>query len=229
MKHMSRIFIGSLLWAAVVLVAHGKVGVIRMTPGNLRSEREEFVFAVTSRPATNGVFFHVTITAKTGVVPPDSECELCFFRRTTNSKYTVPATPQTEVALKKGPHVWKAHFVASKELLNGPDTAFVFHVYYPEGPTADFYVFMLRDFIKKPVESKAAPQALESTPERSYALKAALLHVFARWDPNSQSDPFLPTWTPGGSRNAFIVSRDSRRPEHSGLGSTNRMSQNSKT
>jgi hypothetical protein len=53
--------------------------------------------------------------------------------------------------VKKGHHVWKAHFVASKELLSDPDTAFVFSIHYHDGPAADFYVLRLRDFIKREI------------------------------------------------------------------------------
>ncbi len=150
-KGMNKVWISALLWLAVVLSAHGASAVIPITPRSLDGYGEPFVFAVTSRPAKNGQSFHVTITAKTGGVPADSRVDLCFFRRTNNSKYTEPATPQTQVAVKKGHHVWKAHFVASKELLSDPDTAFVFSIHYHDGPAADFYVLRLRDFIKREI------------------------------------------------------------------------------
>ena len=111
-KGMNKVWISALLWLAVVLSAHGASALSPITPRSLDGYGEPFVFAVTSRPARNGQSFHVTITAKTGGVPADSRVDLCFFRRLgTNSEIHRTRDPQTQVAVKKAHHVWKAPLV----------------------------------------------------------------------------------------------------------------------
>ena len=108
----------------------------------------QFVFVVTNGPASNGLSFHVTIAAKKGEVPSDSEGHLCFARSTTNS-CSITRTPQTQVALKRGHRVWSADFAASNQFLRNADACFVFTVWDHRGPAADFYVLKLRDFISQ--------------------------------------------------------------------------------
>ena len=137
--------IATLLWLILVSSAHGRSSVIPVTPNRL--DAGQFVFAVSNRPASNGVLFYVTITAKNGDVPSQSEGHLrsCLF--STNSGSISPLTPEPRVKLKRGRRVWKANFVASNELLSKRETCFVFSVWDRGGFAQDFYVIKLRDFI----------------------------------------------------------------------------------
>lgn len=122
--------------------------VIPVTPKNL-DEVGQFEFVVTNSAVSNGLSFHVIITAKHGSVPADSKGYLCVAKLTENSKSIGPMTSEAQVALKAGKRTWIADFVASEQLLNNPDACFVFVILDQRGPSADFYVLKLRDFAKR--------------------------------------------------------------------------------
>ena len=136
----------------VAFPACGTSDVIPITPKN--PDGGEFVFAVTTRIASNGLSFRVTVTAKKGTVPQDySEAHLGLFKVTRTVTGTEGSIsylkPETRVALKRGRRVWKAGFVASNQLLSNPDTCFVFTVWDYRRYDASFYVLKLRDFTKQ--------------------------------------------------------------------------------
>ncbi len=135
----------ALFWAVVVSPACGKSTVFSVTPKNANGGGQ-FVFVVTNTAASNGLSFHVIITAKQGEVPADSKGYLCVAKLTESPKSIGPMTPETRVTLKTGKQAWSADFVASDQLLSDPDACFVFSVLDHRGPAADFYVLKLRDF-----------------------------------------------------------------------------------
>ena len=144
---MSRIFLTAFLWIVIVLSAQAKDAIIRVTASHLRANG--FVFAVTNVPLSNGVAFHITITASRGELPAVSDCKLYVATSPTKSYPIGSAVPGIRVAVKKARRVWKAQFVVSDELLTDAGTSFVFSVFDHEGPGADHYVVKLRDFTKQ--------------------------------------------------------------------------------
>jgi hypothetical protein len=137
-----------------ILSFYGKSTVQFVTPKTL--DQGEYVFSISTNSTQNGISFHVTITAKTGEIFPDSRSDLSVVTRQTESS---PGSIRTvkQVTLKKEAHTWTADFVATPELLKTPDICFVFIAYAHDVengktvqmPSADFYAVRLLNFLKK--------------------------------------------------------------------------------
>jgi hypothetical protein len=145
-----------ILCLALVLSAHGGSIDFRVTPKSL--DQDKFVFSVSANSTQNGTSFHVTITAKTGVIPSDSTVGLSVLATSEKGARSMgPVKPETQVTLKKADHTWEAEFIASKQLLKDPDVCLVFGVVAhvtKNGKSipmssADFYVVKLRDFLRQ--------------------------------------------------------------------------------
>jgi hypothetical protein len=156
---MHRSFITFILWLTLILSAHGLSVEIPVTTTNL--DQDKYRFAISANAATNGVAFHVTITAKKEDVPSDSDVGLSIVTQTqdaSGSTHSIAgAKPTVEVRLRKDKRVWTADFTASEELLKKPGLCFVFteiaHTIVDGKrvamPSADFYEISLRDFLKQ--------------------------------------------------------------------------------
>jgi len=104
--------------------AHADSMIFPVTPTNL--DQGQFVFSVSTNSTPEGISFHVTITAKTGVIFPDSQADLSTVTKTPNSGTIQPVK---SVILKKNDHFWTADFIATPELLKTPDLCFIFTAY----------------------------------------------------------------------------------------------------
>jgi len=122
---MNRILLGTLIWLTVVLSAFSRSTIIPVTPKDM-DNMGEFKFAVTNSTISNGLSFHVIITAKRGSVPTDCKAYLCFANITGDYKSIGPMTPETQVTFKPGRQTLIADFVASAQLMSNPDACFVF-------------------------------------------------------------------------------------------------------
>jgi hypothetical protein len=145
---MNRILIGTLLWLAIVFPACGKSTVIPVTPKTINGI-DQFKFVVTNGTVSNGMSFHIIVTAKNGWMPTDSRGYLCVANLTQHSNSIGPMTPETQVTLKTGTRTLIADIVASQQFLSNPDACFVFVISDHRGPAADFYVLKLHDFAKQ--------------------------------------------------------------------------------
>jgi hypothetical protein len=137
-----------------ILCSFGRSTQILVTPKNL--DQGEYVFSVSTNSTQYGISFHVTITAKTSVIFPDSQADLSIVTRQTESS---PGSIRTmkQVTLKKEDHTWTADFVTTPDLLKTSGICFVFTAYchgiengktVPE-PCADFYELRLLDFLNQ--------------------------------------------------------------------------------
>lgn len=145
---MNQLLLSTLVSLAIVLPAFGKSTVIPVLPKD-SNDLGQFAFAVTNSPVTNGLSFHVVITAKSSSVTTDSKGYLCIAKISGNSRSIGPMNPETQVTFKTVKRTLIADFVASSQLLSNPDASFVFVITDHEGPSADFYVLKLRDFAKR--------------------------------------------------------------------------------
>jgi mRNA-degrading endonuclease toxin of MazEF toxin-antitoxin module len=145
---MNQILLGTLVWLTMVLPVFGESMVIPVTPKDMDG-LGQFTFAVTNSTVTNGQSFHVIITPKRGSMHTDSKAYLCAAKITGDSRNIGPMTPETQVTLKAGKQTLIADCVASAQLLGNLDACFVFVVSDHRGPSADFYVLKLRDFIER--------------------------------------------------------------------------------
>jgi hypothetical protein len=137
------------------LTAYGSSTDFPVTPTCL--DQRQFVFSISTNSTQEGISFHVTITAKTGLIASDSSVEFCSIITSTQGARSMgPAKHEPQVTLQKDNHIWKADFIASDEFLKSPDVYFVFsaiaHV-NENGKTvpmssADLYEIKLRDFLK---------------------------------------------------------------------------------
>jgi hypothetical protein len=66
-----------------ILSLYGKSTVQFVTPKTL--DQGEFVFSISTNSTQNGISFHVTITAKTGEIFPDSQADLSIVTKQTES------------------------------------------------------------------------------------------------------------------------------------------------
>jgi hypothetical protein len=137
---------------ADILCSYGKSTQILVTPKTL--DQGEYVFSVSTNSTQEGISFHVTITAKTGVIFPDSQADLSIVTGTHESGMIQPVK---SVTLKKDEHTWTADFVATPDLLKTSGICFVFTAYchgiengktVPE-PCADVYELRLLDFVNQ--------------------------------------------------------------------------------
>jgi len=123
-----------------------------VTPKSL--DQGQFVFSISTNSLKEGVSFHVTITAKTGIIPSDSVLYLCLVTTTAGGGGSiVPVTAGPKVTLQKDGHIWKADFVASSDMVKNPDFYLDFDVIAHDAkgvpmPSADFYEIKLHDFLK---------------------------------------------------------------------------------
>jgi len=143
--HQKVLICFALLWSIVVFPACGKSTVFLVTPKNADGG-DQFVFVVTNTAASNGLSFHVFITARQVEVPADCKGYLCVAKLAGDSKSIGPMKPETQISLKTGKHSWSADFIAPDQLLSNPDACFVFTVLDHPGPAANFYVVKLRAF-----------------------------------------------------------------------------------
>jgi hypothetical protein len=146
-----KLILGLALVLSGGLSAYADSMIFPVTPTNL--DQGQFVFSISTNSTPAGISFHVTITAKTGVIFPDSQADLSTVTRTPNSGTIQPVK---SVTLKKNDHYWTADFIATPELLKTPDLCFVFTAYChatENGKSilmdcADFYKVKLQDFLK---------------------------------------------------------------------------------
>jgi hypothetical protein len=157
---MNRLVLTSVFLFGLILSAHSVSVEIPITKTNL--DQYKYVFAVCTNAATNGVAFHVTITAKREDVPSDSTVDLSIVTHKEEagggSLHTIEAVkPAMQVTLKKGKRAWEADFTASNALLEKSGLCFVFieaaHATI-DGKSvamasADIYEIKLRDFFKQ--------------------------------------------------------------------------------
>ena len=149
----------SVLWLSLILSAHGLSVEIPVTATNL--DQYKYRFAISTNAATNGVAFHVTITAKKEDIPSDSAVGLSIVTHTQDARGSTHSIegvkPTVEVRLKKDNRVWTADFTTSHELLKKPGLCLVFteitHTIVDgkrvSMPSADFYEIRLQDFLKQ--------------------------------------------------------------------------------
>jgi hypothetical protein len=150
---MRRIGIILALWILPALVGRGTSVEFPITPKSL--DQRDFLFSVSSNSTNRGVFFQVTATAKTNVVPVDASAGLSLVTSDAGGRSMGPVTPEPPIVLQKDERVWKATFIASTELLKNPGVCFVFGVpahamingKSQAMPSIDFYVLKLRDFL----------------------------------------------------------------------------------
>jgi hypothetical protein len=148
-----------ILSIALVLIgglsAYGASMELSVTPKTLDQGR--FVFSISTRPAHEGIAFHVIITAKTGAIPSDSSVYVgSVTTMPDGARVSGPVKPDLQVTLQKDDRIWKADFVASSDLLKNSDVYVVFDViaHVMENgksvpmPSADMYEIKLRDFLK---------------------------------------------------------------------------------
>jgi hypothetical protein len=81
---------------------------------------------------SDGVAFHVIITAKTGGIPPDVEVGLSIIKHTEHSASIAPLQAAPKIKLTKASNVWSVDFIASPMLLKRDDIFFVFTVHEPK-------------------------------------------------------------------------------------------------
>lgn len=126
-----------------------------VTPTNL--DQRQFVFSISTNSAQEGISFHVTITAKNGLIASDSSVGFYSIVTSTQGATSMgPLKHEPQITLQKDNHIWKADFIASNELLKNPDVYLVFSVVahvIENGksvpmPSADLYEIKLRDFLK---------------------------------------------------------------------------------
>jgi hypothetical protein len=147
-----------ILGLALVLIgglsAYGTSVEFPVTPKSL--DQGQFDFSISTDSIQEGISFHVTITAKTGVIPSDSGVYLSQVTWTQSAHSMEPVKPEPQVLLQKDDHIWKVDFIASRELLKNPDVCVVFGVAahaMVNGksvpmPAANMYEIKLRDFLK---------------------------------------------------------------------------------
>jgi hypothetical protein len=157
---MNRLFLTSVFLFALILSAHSVSVALPITKTSL--DQYKYVFAVSTNAATNGVVFHVTITAKREDVSSDSTVGLSIVTSKEEahggSLHSIEGMkPTMEVTLKRGKRVWEAAFTASYELLKKSGLCFVFTEFAHRTidgklvtmPSADIYEMKLRDFVKQ--------------------------------------------------------------------------------
>jgi len=148
--------IAAAFWLVLVLSARGSSIDIPVTPTSL--DQGQFLFSISTQPAEWGMSFHVTITATSGDIPPDSDAGLSVVTTSTEGARSMgPVKDEPPLTLQKGDRIWKADFIASNSLLENPNVCFVFGVIahaMENGksvpmPSADIYEIKLHDFLKK--------------------------------------------------------------------------------
>jgi hypothetical protein len=156
---MRCLFVASVLWLSLVLSVHGVSVEIPITTTNL--DQYKYRFSVSTNAATNGVAFHVIITAKRDDVPSDSTVGLSIVTHTKEpggSTHSIEGVkPKVKVGLKKDKRVWAAEFTVPYQLLEKPGLCFVFTEFahmIVDGkrvamPSAVFYEIRLRDFFER--------------------------------------------------------------------------------
>lgn len=156
---MHRSFITSVLWLSLILSTHGTSLEIPVTSTNL--DQSKYRFAISTNVATNRIAFHVTITGKGEDVPSDSVVSLSIVAHTQNGSHSTRSIegvePPVEMRLGKDRRVWTADFTVSRKLLKKPGLCLVFtelaHTIVDGRrvfmPSAQFYEFRLKDFLKK--------------------------------------------------------------------------------
>lgn len=148
----------ALLWLALCLPAFGLSTEISVTPQSL--DQGAFLFSITNQPATNGLAFHVTITAKNPPILPDSIVNLASASSSDDgrSRQISPAQPEPPVTLTKSDRVWLADIIVPKELMADTNLCLLFTVpvydIRQDGtrmrmPADEFYEIKLRDFVRK--------------------------------------------------------------------------------
>src|ERR1041385_7269216 len=126
---MQRLLIAP-VWLAVILFADARSSQIRVTPGHL--DTSSYSFSVSTNSAKEGIYFHVTITAKA----EDTSSDWCNADLKIATRKETPGggvsgsigavEPPIPVTLKKGKRVWGADFTVSHESLKKPGLCFVF-------------------------------------------------------------------------------------------------------
>ncbi|HUB66243.1 MAG TPA: hypothetical protein VL981_02005 [Candidatus Methylacidiphilales bacterium] len=124
-----------------------------LDPGN-------YIFLVLTKPTQDGVAYHMTITAKSGAIPPDSEVSVSLKTTFTGGGGSFgdeigPVTSQPSIKLHKDDHVWTIDFVVPNTLVKNPNACFIFTVpahAFRNGqdvpmPGAEFYEIKLQDFV----------------------------------------------------------------------------------
>lgn len=148
----------ALLWLALCLPAFGRSTEISVTPRSLN--QSAFLFSVTNEPATNGLAFHVTITAKNPPILPESIVNLASASSSDDgrSRQISPEQPEPSVTLTKSDRVWLADIIVPKELMADTNLCLLFSVpvyaVFQDGkrmrmPSGELYEIKLRDFVRK--------------------------------------------------------------------------------
>jgi hypothetical protein len=145
------------LWLAAIGSAFGMCVEQPVTPSSL--DTYDYLFAVSTNAAINGVAFHITITAKRGEI--DTNYCSAHLDTVRHDEGTVigPYKPEIPTAtitviIKQQPRKWTVDFVVSYELLKNPELYFVFWeeaVDRANGktipmPAGTFYEIRLLDF-----------------------------------------------------------------------------------
>jgi hypothetical protein len=144
------------LLAGLTLIVSATAQTIQwpVTPGQL--EYSNFVFSITTQPASGGMAFHVTIAAKTGIIQGDSAAMLAMVTGSAAAPVVAGANPDATVTLKRTDTQWTADFTAPTALATNPAAFFVFVVTdyktNPDGTrtylsTDRMYEIRLRDFL----------------------------------------------------------------------------------
>jgi hypothetical protein len=144
------------LWLAVAGPAFGMCVELPVTPSSL--DTSSYAFAVATNTVTNGMAFHITITAKSGEIDTNyCSAKLETVRKANGTAiFQEPFEAAIPVAIQKQPRKWAIDFILPHEFLKSPELNFVFWeeaVDRTNGkitpmPAGTFYEMWLMDFAR---------------------------------------------------------------------------------
>jgi hypothetical protein len=151
---MIRIAAIAVLSFALAFTASALSVEIPVTPTGL--DQGGYIFSVVTNSAPDGIAFHIVISAKAGEISPDSDVGVSVVHHWDGGCEIEPAKPHVNVALKRTPGIWTTDFIASRQLLQSPNTCFIFTAYSHAVihgklvgmPSAEFFEIRLADFAK---------------------------------------------------------------------------------
>jgi hypothetical protein len=158
---MRHLFVIPAVLFALALCARAMSDERPITPNQL--DQQNYKFAVSANTASNGVAFHVTITAKSGEIDPGSEADLAVVAHTKEGRGASSTTSigpfahSVPIAFKKDKRTWTADFTLPRESLKTPGLCFVFSEFahaMENGksvtmPSVTFYEIKLKEFVKE--------------------------------------------------------------------------------
>jgi hypothetical protein len=158
MRHLSLI---ASIFLTLILSAHATSVELPITPGQL--DQGNYKFSVAANATTNGVAFHVIITAKKDEIAPGSEAKLAIVVHPKDRRGVIlgtsfkPFLPIDPIAFQKDKHAWTVDFTLPRESLKTPDLCLIFSEQEHRTvdgpniallPSVTFYEVKLKDFVK---------------------------------------------------------------------------------